>query len=501
MTSKTIVIIGSGFSGLCAAIQLKRRGIHDFVILEKAADIGGTWRDNTYPGAACDIRAMFYSFSFFINKDWSREYPQQPEIHAYLRSCAKAFKLYPHIQLNTEVEEMRYSGEMKSWLIQCKNGEQYEARFVLSGTGQLHIPSIPKFKGAKSFAGKSFHTAQWDHTLSLYKKKVAIIGNGASAIQVVPAIIDKVSKLTVIQRSANWIIPRWDRAYSLLEKMAFRFVPFVPELTRFGIWARKELLLPALNSSTNSPIRVFFETLVKLYINSQVKNQKLRKLITPDYPVGCKRVLISDDYLSALDQEHAAVVQQPIKQIVKEGLEMADGTTISADILIYATGFRTNDFLYPIQVFGKEGVHINDTWQYGAEAYLGISVPGFPNFFMLYGPNTNLGHNSIVFMIENQVNYILNLIEHSLQNNHKTIEVSNSAMADWSEECQHALGQSVWVQGCDSWYKNESGKVVNNWPYSTVEYWLRTMQVNYDHFLFDKEQRLHSDESPIQVTQ
>ena len=213
---------------------------------------------------------------------------------------------------------MRYSGEVKSWLIQCKNGKQYEARFVLSGTGQLHIPSIPKFKGAKSFAGKSFHTAQWDHTLSLYKKKVAIIGNGASAIQVVPAIIDKVSELTVIQRSANWIIPRWDRAYSLLEKMAFRFVPFVPELTRFGIWARKELLLPALNSSTNSPIRVFFETLVKIYINSQVKSQKLRKLLTPECPVGCKRVLISDDYLSALDKEHADVVQQPIKQIVKK---------------------------------------------------------------------------------------------------------------------------------------------------------------------------------------
>ena len=468
-----VAIVGSGFAGLCMAIRLRKAGIDDFVLFEKAGRVGGTWRDNTYPGLECDIPAMFYSFSFELKTDWSRKYPPQPEILAYLDHCADKYGVRPHIRFNCEVSEARFDEDDGRWDIRTADGGRVRARVLVSGTGQLNRPSIPDLPGIDRFRGHSFHSARWDHDHDLTGKRVAVVGNAASAVQFIPEIAPQVERLTVFARSAQWLLRQNGRSYTDFEKGLFTRFPFIVRLLRGWLWLKHEMRWPVF-ARGGTRIGRLFEWLAVRDMRKRVPDPGLQAKLIPDYPVGCKRVLLSDHYYEALQRDNVELVDSRVSEVTPDGVVSADGREREADTIIYATGFKSTEFLTPMTVNGKGGRSLNDEeWSSGAHAYLGVTVPGFPNFFMLYGPNTNLGHNSIVFMIERQVDYVMQCLAAMHERGLKALSLREDAMQRWQEECQASLGTTVWATGCNSWYKTEDGKITNNWPYSTITYWWR----------------------------
>lgn len=472
-----VVIIGSGFAGLCAGIQLKRAGQSSFVILEKNNGVGGTWRENTYPGAACDVPALLYSFSFEPNPDWSTRFPRQPEILRYLEYCADKYGMLERTRFGCEVVEARFDEGAAQWVIKTHDGQTLRARVLINGTGQLNRPAQPNLPGADSFAGNRFHSACWDHTDDLTGKRVAVIGTGPSAVQFIPEIAAKVAKLSVFQRTPNWMVPRPDPEYSDRQQRLHRLHPWVMRAKRFGIWAMADLAWPMFVMGPQHPIRRLAERLVRWNMHRHIPNPELRSKLTPSYPMGCKRVQIEDDYYPALHQPNVELVTQPIDCITPTGIRTSDGVDHPADTLIYATGFRATQFLFPMEVYGLQGKSLNESWRNGAEAYMGVTMPGFPNFFMLYGPNTNLGHNSIIFMIEQQVRYILECIDILQRRRLRYMVLRDEPMQSWQQQAETQLRRSIWAQGCNSWYKNSEGRITNNWPYSTLTYWWRMRSV------------------------
>lgn len=471
-----VAIVGSGFAGIAMGVRLREAGIEDFAILEKEGRVGGTWRDNTYPGLECDVPAMFYSLSFELKTDWSRKFPPQPEILDYLEHCADKYGLVPHIRFNTEVAEARFDERSGRWRIRTADGDTLSARVLVSGTGQLNRPAIPAIPGVDDFRGKSFHSARWDHDYDLSGKRVAVVGNAASAVQFIPRIAPEVEHLTVFQRSAQWLIRQNDRRYSDLEKRLFTRFPFLVRIQRAWLWLKHELRWPVF-ARGGSRLGRLFEWLALKDMRKRVPDPDLQARLTPDYPVGCKRVLLSDHYYEALQRDNVELVDSAIRRVTPTGVVSADGREREVDVIIYATGFKSTEFLTPMTVYGKGGRSLNrDAWAEGAEAYLGVAVPGFPNFFMLYGPNTNLGHNSIIFMIERQVEYVLQCLRALRERNLKYLGLREDAMRRWQDECQASLGKTVWATGCHSWYKTADGKITNNWPYSTLTYWWRMRQ-------------------------
>ena len=490
-----VLIIGAGMSGLCAGMRLRQAGRHDFLILESASRPGGTWRDNTYPGAACDIPAMFYSFSFELKTDWSRKYPPQEEILAYLEHCAGKYDLYEKIRFNTPVAEARYDESRALWRVCTGDGEMLEARVLVTGTGQLNRPFIPEIEGRDSFSGHSFHSACWDHEHGLRDRNVAVIGNAASAIQFIPQIAREARRVTVIQRSANWMLRRGDRAYTRFERRLFQRLPWLVRLQRARMWLTHEVRWPVFARGDNWLGRLIERSALRR-LRRAVHDPAVQRKLTPDYPMGCKRILISDDYWQAVNRNNVNIVTAALRRIHPEGLETADGDFWPADTLIYATGFRTTEFLAPVKIYGREGLSLDEAWRKGAEAYLGITLPGFPNLFMCYGPNTNLGHNSIIFMIEQQVDYILQCLKAMRERELVALELRETVMDGWRRECEQGLAQTVWSTGCHSWYKNSAGRITNNWPYSTLTYWRRTRRLD----LTDYHQLVAPHESPAQTT-
>ncbi len=483
--ARRIAIIGSGFSGLCLGIHLKKTGRYDFTIFEKADRIGGTWRDNTYPGAECDIPSALYSFSFERNPNWTYKWSEQEEILAYMEYCAKKHDLYPHIQFNQRITAVTFQEDSGTWLVETEAGPAGEFDAVVSGVGQLHKPWRPSIEGADTFAGSTFHSAQWDHDVSLDGKKVCCIGNGASAIQFIPQIAPKCETLTVFQRSANWIIPKHDREYTQFEKRLVTLLPPLLLLYRFYIWFRGEGMLFPLMFRKTGWLRKKSEQMTKDYIAEKVRDPELRKTLVPDYPMGAKRILFSDDIYDAYDRDNVLVETSPIDRIVPEGIVTRDGVTHEADVLIYATGFETNTFFAPMRVEGLNGVSLNEIWaREGAEAYLGITHTGFPNFFMMYGPNTNLGHNSIVVMIEAQTRYILSCLNALDARSSKWLNVREDVQRQYNEEMQRRLQESAWAAVDESWYKDDRGKITNNWAGRTTEYRRRTKAVNPSDYEF-----------------
>ncbi len=471
-----VLIIGAGMSGLCAGMRLRQAGMHDFLLLESDSRLGGTWRDNTYPGAACDIPAMFYSFSFELKTDWSRKYPPQEEILAYLEHCADKYALREKIRFNSRVEEARYDETRALWQVRLAGGDRLQARVLITGTGQLNRPFTPAIEGQDSFAGHSFHSARWDHGHSLRDRDVAVIGNAASAIQFIPHIARQARRVTVFQRSANWMLRRGDRAYTRLERSLFRRLPLLVRLRRARMWLTHELRWPVFARGDSWLGRAIERSALRR-MRRAVHDPAMQKKLTPGYPMGCKRILISDDYWEAVNRNNVEIVTEPLRRMTADGLETVDGTRRLADTLIYATGFRTTEFLAPVMIYGRGGLSLDQAWQDGAEAYLGISLPGFPNLFMCYGPNTNLGHNSIIFMIEQQVDYILQCLQAMRERGLAALELREAVMADWRRECEQGLAQTVWATGCRSWYQNSAGRITNNWPYSTLTYWWRTRRL------------------------
>lgn len=481
-TRTRIAIVGTGFSGLCLAIQLKRAGIDDFVLFERSDRIGGTWRDNTYPGACCDVPTMFYCFSFEQRTDWSRKWSPQSEILDYMEHCADKYGLRPHIRFDCEIEGARFDTATGRWRIRPRAGDEIVAEFFVSGVGQLHRPVIPEIPGLDDFEGVSFHSAEWRHDVDLVGKRVGVIGNAASAIQFIPEIAKRVARLTIFQRTPNWMIPRGDRAYTEAEHRRFARFPWLAKLVRSWIWLRAELLLyPVVRR--NRVLSALLQKQATESMHAHIRDPGLRARLTPDYPICGKRVLISDDYYPALDRENVELVTSAAARIGPHEVVSADGRHHGLDVLIFATGFDTTHFLSPMKVEGRDGRSLDDVWKDGAEAYLGITVSGFPNFFMMYGPNTNLGHNSIIFMIECQTRYILACIERvDAAGDGRVLDLLPEAMRGYNERVQRDLATTAWANTDHSWYKNEAGRITNNWPHSTFWYWWVTRKVDWSHY-------------------
>lgn len=471
-----LLIIGAGFGGLCMAAIAKRAGLA-VVILERRGEVGGTWSQNTYPGCACDTQSHHYSLSFALNPDWTQRYAPQPEILAYLKQVANDLDLTPSIRFGESVSSAVFDEATASWKVACESGRSYEAQFVVSAVGQLNQPALPEIPGMVSFAGKTMHTAEWDHDYNFEGRKVAVIGNGASAIQLIPELAKSVSRLFVFQRSPNWLIPKLNRPFRAMEKALLRHVPFLMRLYRWGIYWNWERSWPEF--LVDSPQAEKRTRINRAGIEAVVRKPGLLDKLTPSYPLGCKRILLSDDFLQTMQLEHVSLNTSGIARIEGKEIVAQDGSRVPVDCIVYATGFKSHDFLPGMQVVGRQGRELKKDWSAsgGPNAYLGIAMPGYPNFFMTYGPNTNLGHNSIVFMLECQTRWILELILKARRRPKGIAEVTEAALAGFNQELARDLAKTAWAGSCSSWYKNAQGKIINNWSSSTVRYWRLTRRV------------------------
>ncbi|TQN41117.1 cation diffusion facilitator CzcD-associated flavoprotein CzcO [Blastococcus colisei] len=469
MTEYTIAILGAGIGGLGMAAKLKKEGKSSFVVLEKADAVGGTWRENTYPGAACDVQSHLYWYSFDDQQpDWTRLYAQQPEIRQNVESFVERYDLAPHIRLNAEVNRAEWDHERGRWLIGTTAGEQIVAEVFVGAWGQLNRPSFKGIEGRESFRGASFHSAQWRHDVDLAGKRVAVVGNGASAVQIVPQIAGDVASLTVFQRSANYHVPRMDRAYDQDERQLYRGAARLLE-SREAFFAEHESWVGAMKLDAN-PVLDEFYRIARELLETQVPDAELREKLWPDYPLGCKRVLVADDYYPALMRDNVELVTERIAEVVPEGLRTRDGAVHELDVVIYATGFETLSFLGDLEITGRDGRSLRDVWHDGARAYLGTTVSGFPNLFLLYGPNTNLGHNSIILMLECQYDYVLQALRTRAETSAVALDVRREAMHRFNDRLQETLRGTAFAGGCTSWYKTADGHITNNWSGSVGEY-------------------------------
>ncbi len=473
--SPSVAIIGAGFGGIGLGMTLKRAGVDSFTIFEKAEGIGGVWRDNTYPGAACDVPSHLYSFSFEPNPDWTRVYSPQPEILDYLERCVEKYGMAPNLRLGTEVMRAQFDEQSGRWRIETTGGETVEADVLVSACGQLSRPALSRIEGAERFEGPIFHTARWDHEVELEGKHVAVIGTGASTIQVVPAIAPGVGQLDVYQRSAPYVMPKKDRPYSPWERRLFRRFPPARWARRFQQWLAFEIFVSAFNQFR--PVARLGIRIHERHLDEQVSDPALKEVLRPDHVLGCKRVLISGDYYETLERPNVELVTEGVRELTKRGVIAEDGTERKADVIVLSTGFESTGFLAPMEIRGREGVELNEAWREGANAYLGMTVAGFPNLFIMYGPNTNLGSGSIIFQLESQMSYILDAVR-KLQSRGGWLSVRPEVQASFDREIQKRLSTSVWQTGCSNWYLDEDGRNTNNWPGFTLEYRSRTRRLD-----------------------
>ncbi len=478
-----VVIVGAGLSGLAFAIQLVRSGVRDFTIVEQSDGVGGTWRDNTYPGSGCDVPSHLYSFSFFPKSDWTRRFAEQPEILSYAERCVQQFRLGPHLRLGTTVQRAEFDESGRRWrlvLTSAGGEEQIEADTVIFACGQLNRPHVPDVEGMTDFAGSMWHSARWDHGCDLTGKRVAVVGSGASAIQFVPPVARQAAGLTIYQRSPNYVAPKKDRIYGAVARRLLDRSRVIERAYRWWIYWGLESRWICFRKDGWAG-RSLGQLFTKRIRQEVVSDRLPERSVVPDYPVGCKRILISNDWYPALMQPNVEVVDQPIGHIESDAVVTADGRRRPADVLIFGTGFSTTDFLAHIPVVGEGGGSLAEAWHDGAHAYLGTAVPGFPNCYLLYGPNTNLGHNSILFMVERQINLILQAmavqVRATTDGEAPLIGVSDDAYRRDDGKTQRLLSTTAWVAGCTSWYKNASGRVTNNWPTWTVRYWYDTLRL------------------------
>ena len=465
-----VLVIGGGFAGLCMAIHLRQTAL-SFVILERAPEIGGTWRDNTYPGCSCDIPSHLYSFSFELNAHWSRIYPGQSEILGYLQRCVQKYRLRDSILFSTEAREAIFDETENVWRVRTHRGDTIAARAIVSAMGPLSRPAFPSIQGIERFKGRAFHSSEWDHSFDLTRKKVAVIGTGASAVQFIPLIASKVETLSIFQRTPPWIWPKTDGPIADWRRRMFKSVPGCMRLFRSLVyWHHEAAGLVLVNPVLLPP----FKWLARMHLDSKIADPDLRKALTPGYEMGCKRILLSDDYYDALARENVELVTDGIAEIRDQSIVTQDQSERPFDAIIFATGFRASDLLSPLRVIGRNGVDLSDGWRDGAEAFLGMTMAEFPNLFMLVGPNTLLGHNSIVFMIEVQVRYIVKCLEWMRKSGVSTMELRRDVQARFNRDLQSQMRGTAWASGCKSWYLDDRGKNVTLWPASSARYWLRT---------------------------
>ena len=471
-----IAIIGTGFSGLGMAMRLKQRGEEDFLLFEKDQGVGGTWRVNNYPGCACDVQSHLYSFSFEPNPNWTRMFARQPEIRSYLEACWMKYGLQEKTRLGCEITRLSWDEPEQRWRIEDRHGRQYSAQFVVSGMGGLSTPAIPALNGLENFSGARFHSQQWDHDFDLAGKRVAVIGTGASAIQFVPHIQPRVAHLDLYQRTPPWIMPKPDRAISAREQWRFRRFPLLQKAWRGALYGMLESRV--IGFSLSPRLMKFAAEIAKRHLHKHVRDPALRATLTPDYVMGCKRVLISNDYYPALTRPNVAVITSGIREIRANSIVDLDGTERPVDAIIFGTGFTPSDPLPRGVIFGRDGVDLLDTWPLGPEAYKGTLTEGFPNLFFLMGPNTGLGHNSMVYMIESQIAYVLDALKLMKRRELLSLEVKAPVQERYNEYLQRKLDRSVWsVGGCKSWYLHPvSGRNCTLWPGFTWRFRALTRQ-------------------------
>jgi cation diffusion facilitator CzcD-associated flavoprotein CzcO len=494
-TSPSVAIIGSGFGGIGLGVLLKEAGIDNFTIYEQADDIGGVWRENTYPGAECDVPSPLYSFSFAAHDAWPKRYSGQADIHAYIKKTAEGRGVMPHVQLGTEITRMEYDEQRRQWVLTAAGGLTFTADVVVPAVGQLSKPAYPKVPGMESFAGPTMHSALWDHDVDLRGKRVAVIGTGASAIQFVPRLQPVVGRLTLFQRTPPYILPKPEREYRNWHRAMFRHAPVTQTAGRFGIWATGEAMTAGI--TTSSTLAATMKKICLTHLRLRVRHPGLRAKLTPDYDVGCKRILFSNNYYPALTRPNVDVVTDGISSITEDAIVTADGERHEVDVIVYGTGFRANDFLIPIKVHGRDGVDLDEVWSEGARAYLGMAVPRFPNLFLMYGPNTNLGGGSIIYMLERQARYIVQAVAGLGQG--AALEVRQDIEDSFDAEMQDRLAGSAWA-GCASWYKHPSGRITTNWPGLVTEYDRRTKRFDARvYHLSTVDQRVIAEASPSVV--
>ncbi|MEU9335040.1 NAD(P)/FAD-dependent oxidoreductase [Streptomyces sp. NPDC048290] len=472
-----VAVIGSGFGGLGAAVRLRREGVTDFVVLERAGSVGGTWRDNDYPGCACDVPSHLYSFSFAPNPDWPRTFSGQRHIRAYLEHVADTFGLRPHLRLGTEVKRMVWDPAELRWVIETSAGT-LTADVIASATGPLSDPKVPDVPGLDTFPGKVFHTARWDHDYDLRGKRVAMVGTGASAIQIVPEIQPEVAKLVLFQRTPPWVMPRMDRAISGAERWLHRRLPLTAQARRGLLWGIREMQVQAF---TKHPDELgFVERIARRNLTRAIKDPALRAKLTPDYRIGCKRILLSSAYYPALTRPNVDVVASGLSEIRGSTVVAADGTETEVDAIVFGTGFHVTDMPIADRVVGADGRTLAEAWQGGMEALRGASAAGFPNWLSIIGPNTGLGNSSMILMIESQLNYLADFLRQlDTLGGRVALDARPSAVGVWNRRVQERMKRTVWnTGGCTSWYLDAAGRNTTVWPGTTAEFRRVTRRVD-----------------------
>ena len=457
------MIIGAGMSGLLSAIELKRAGYDDFVLYEKGDRVGGTWRENTYPGIACDVPSHFYSYSFALNPDWSHRFSPGPEIQAYFDDIARRYDVTSRIRFGREV--VRCAFEDGRWRIALNDGTTDDADFVIAATGVLHHPAMPDLEGLDRFEGAAFHSARWPEGLELAGKRVGVVGTGSSAVQIVTAVIDEVAALSLFQRTPQWITPIENPAYTAEERAQFRSHPESMQAVRDEIAHAFTMGFANALVDAESPILALIHQGCVANLENSVHDPVLRERLRPDYRATCKRLILSDGFYAAIQREHAELVTEAIERVEPRGVRTRDGRLHELDVLVLATGFRVSQFVRPIEVIGRAGVRLDDVWKDGPFAYLSISVPDFPNFFMLQGPTSPVGNFSLIEVAELQVGYLLQLVEAVRSGECREVAATPSAMRRYADERREAAKSTIWASGCRSWYIGQDGLPIA-WPFT-----------------------------------
>jgi cation diffusion facilitator CzcD-associated flavoprotein CzcO len=479
--SLSVAIVGAGFGGIAAAIELRRHGITDVTILERAAELGGTWFHNSYPGAACDVPSHLYSYSYEQRRDWSRLCSPQGEIRAYLNDVAQKHGVSEIVQTGVHVTACTWDEHESLWRIDTEQGEVYEADALVMATGQLHQPHTPRIEGAETFAGHSFHSAVWDHDYALGGKRVGVIGTGASAVQFVPEIAPEVAQMTIFQRTGNWFLPRKNRPYPAMVRAVYERSERLQAFRRRFMFEYGETLTRMIrHPATFGRIGAARSA---AFMRFQLKDASVRERVWPDYTFGCKRILFSSSFLPSLQRANVELVTDAVERITPTGIRSAAGVDYELDCIIWGTGFRTNDFMFPMEVTGVGGLRLSESWAGGAHAHLGICVPDFPNMFVMYGPNTNTSGGSIIVYLEAQASYLRQALCAVRDREARTIEVRAEIEAASDRALQHRFAGTAWTQ-CDSWYRDGAGRVVANWPGYMREYLESTDRLDASEYRF-----------------
>lgn len=481
----SVGIIGAGPGGLALGILLRRAGFRDFTIFDREDDVGGTWRINTYPGLACDVKSHLYSYSFDLNAHWSRLWSGQPEILEYFERCADKHGLRSHLKLRTEIRSARWEEDSQRWCLSTADGQRHRFNVVVSAVGLFTRPLYPELVEEEPFTGTVMHSSRWDDSVPLEGARIAVLGTGSTASQLVPELTKVAAKVYSVQRSPTWILPKPDRHYTRRERWVFEHIPFAKKLYRTRLWLRSEANISVIEHGSEKT-RDFTAIALGL-LERTVADEELRRKLTPDHPMGCKRLVFSSDYLPALTRPNVEVLDSPARCLRARSLVTEDGTERDVDVVVCATGYAAADYLGQLEVTGERGTTLRDVWRDGAHAYFGMAVPGFPNFFMLYGPNTNVGSNSVIFMLEAQALYIVRALKYLRRKNKRYLAVRPAALSDFVAKVDRWMVGTVWTTQCSNYFRAANGRVVTQWPRSARTFWGMTRRFKPADFSFQAE--------------